>query len=308
VNDRRTRTRDLLVSVVGGGDPDLLRNCLRSIPAACGDLSYDVTVVDNASLNATAQMVRDEFPQARLIINARRLGFSANHNQVIRPLLRSSSHDFIGILNDDTELDPEALLILVRACRSKRMGVVGPGIRGTDGAAQPSQFAFPTLSGELDRVLLRRNRGAESGGWLNGSCLVLSTERLRSVGPLDERFFLFFEDTDLCRRLSDLGLACGVVPEAGMLHHGHSTIATPRMGSTMELQMLRSRYLYYDKHFGRGRAALAMVIVKSEFVLRALRATVLGRLGRRTELHKRDLLLSLIRYNPKSPLAHEVEA
>jgi GT2 family glycosyltransferase len=129
------------------------------------------------------------------------------------------------------------------------------------------------------------------------------------VGPLDERFFLFFEDTDLSRRLADRGLASVVVSEATMLHHGHSTVARPEFGSAMERQMLRSRYLYYRKHFGRRQAAVSMLIVKAELIARAAKLAVLGSVrGRPDERHKRDLLLSLVRSDPKSPLAHETSA
>lgn len=303
-------TRELLISLVSMSNRELLRRCLRSIPAACGDLSYDVAIVDNVSTDGSVEMVSAEFPWARVSRNPHRLGFSANHNQNLLPLLQSGSHAFVCILNEDTELDPGSLRALVEACRrDPTVGVAGPRIRGTGGESQASLLAFPSLSREIRRSLLRTSDEVTSGGWLNGSCLVLSLETLRRVGPLDQRFFLFFEDTDLSRRLADSGLAAVIVSKATMLHHGHSTVARPEFGSAMERQMLRSRYLYYRKHLGRRQAALAMLIVKAELTARAAKAALLGSVCRRPdERDKRDLLLSLVQSDPKRHLDHEISS
>jgi GT2 family glycosyltransferase len=287
---------------------DLLRRCLRSIPAACGSLRYDVCVVDNMSTDGSAGMVADCFPDVSLTVNSSRRGFSANHNQTLVPAMRSRSHDFVCILNDDTELAPGCLEALVRTCRDDpSVGMAGPVIRGADGRRQASLFRFPTLRREIVQNWLRRSCEVPSDGWLNGSCLVLSLDALRSVGPLDERFFLFYEDADLSRRLADRRLESAVVPDATIVHLGHATISNPEFGHAMELQMLRSTYLYYEKHFGRRYAAAAVFVARTTYAARAVKAAVLDALLHRSEdRRKRDLMVSLLRYDPRAPLAHEI--
>jgi GT2 family glycosyltransferase len=254
-------------------------------------------------------MVRQEHPHVRFSVNGSRKGFSANHNQTLLPAMRSGSHDFACILNDDTELDPGSLRTLVQACRDDPgLGVVGPAIRGTDGRLQPSMFAFPSLRCEMAQNWLRRICEVPGGGWLNGCCLVLSLETLRSAGSLDERFFLFYEDTDLSRRLARCGLTAAIVPQATILHHGHATIQNPRFGNAMELQMLRSRHLYYLKHHGRVYASAALFVARASYAARATRAALRSaRFRQADERFKRDLMLALIRYDPRAPLAHEAD-
>jgi GT2 family glycosyltransferase len=299
----------LLISLISMNNRDLLRRCLRSIPAACDSLRYGISVVDNMSTDGSVEMVADCFPNVGLIVNSSRRGFSANHNQTLLPAMRSGSHDFVCILNDDTELDPGSLFELVQACRDDpSLGMAGPVIRGADGERQASLFRFPTLRREVVQNWLRKSCEVSSDGWLNGSCLVLSLDALRSVGPLDERFFLFYEDADLSRRLAERGLSTAVVADATIVHHGHATIANPKFGHAMELQTLRSTYLYYEKHFGRLYAAAALFVARTTYAARAVKAIVLGALYQRSEDRwKRDLMLSLLRYDPRAPLAHELD-
>lgn len=303
------KRRDLLISLVNTNNRELLRSCLDSLPGACGELTCDVSVIDNASDDGSAEMVRSDYPRVRLIVNTRRLGFSANHNQNLVPAMREASHRYLCVLNEDIEFSERALAEIVSACdRDPSIGVAGPRIHGRDGEPQPSLFRYPTIAGDLRGSLLRTGNAVAANGWLNGSCLVLRTETLAAIGPLDERFFIFFEDTDLSRRLAVLGLRAAVISAARMLHHGHSTVASPQFGSASERQMLRSRYLYYDKHVGRRYAALAVAGMKSEHLIRALKAAALATGGREGEREKLKVLLSLIRYNPRHPLEHEVNA
>ena len=137
---------DVAVSLVNTDNRELLERCLRSIPLACSGLSWRATVVDNASGDGSAEMVAELFTWAELLRNDRRLGFSANHNQVIEPALDAETARYVLILNEDTELDPHAVTTLVEVADSRpRLGAVGPTIYGSDGRTQPSYDRFPTL-------------------------------------------------------------------------------------------------------------------------------------------------------------------
>lgn len=299
---------DVVISIVNTGHRELLRACLRSLPPACEGLRWKATVVDNVSDDGSFEMVSKGFSWADLLRNDKRLGFSTNHNRVIRQVLSKGSARYLLILNEDTELDPGSVAALVELCDANpRLGAAGPLVRGEDGRIQPSLFRFPTVRSELWAALRpkRRSRPPAESGWLNGSCLLVRTEALREVGPLDERFFIFFEDTDLALRLSEAGWDSALCREAAILHHGHETVSQPAFGTAMERQMLRSRYLYFRKHGGPLRAAAVAALTRAAFLARALKALAESALAGRAQRSTAALLLELARYDPRSPLPHE---
>jgi GT2 family glycosyltransferase len=300
---------DVEVSLVNTNNSDLLRACLASLPEAAGALSWHATVVDNASDDGSPEVVRLEFPWARLIENPQRVGFSANHNQVIRDVVSHDSARYVLVLNEDTELESGSLEELVSfADREDRLGAAGPRLIESDGREQVSYFRFPGVLEQFWSTLRPGPppRRAETGGWLNGSCVLVRTEAFRRIGPLDERFFIFFEDTDLGLRLHRAVWRSAVCKSSRVVHHGHQTVSQSGVGTHMEQQMLRSRYLYFRKHHGRRTAALVVALVRMALGVRATKAFLTGfitRDGRERRLA--GLLWSLARYDPVAPLPHE---
>jgi N-acetylglucosaminyl-diphospho-decaprenol L-rhamnosyltransferase len=300
---------DVEVSLVNTNNRDLLRACLASLPEAARALTWHATVVDNASDDGSPEVVRLEFPWARLIENTQRVGFSANHNQVIGEVLSHDSARYVLVLNEDTELEPGSLEELVSfADREERLGAAGPRLVEKDGREQASYFRFPAVLEQFWSTLKpgKPPRRAETGGWLNGSCLLVRTEALRRVGPLDARFFIFFEDTDLGLRLHRAGWRSAVCESSTVVHHGHQTVSQSGAGTHMERQMLRSRYLYFRKHHGRHTAALVVALVRMALVVRAAKALLTGSIRRDGgERRLAGFLWSLARYDPVTPLPHE---
>jgi len=297
---------DVDISLVSTDNRDLLEACLRSLPAACEGLAWRACVVDNASSDGTSEAVARDFPWARVLRNEHRLGFSANHNQVIGPLLEAGAARYVVVLNEDTELDPGSVAALVAYADDRpRIGVVGPEIYGADGERQPSFFRFPHVCGQIWSTLRpgRNPRGPSSNGWLNGSCLLVRVSALQEIGALDERFFIFFEDTDLGYRMHLAGWESTVAPGVRILHHGHMTVSQPALGSAMERQMLRSRYLYFEKHHGRRQARLVANGVRLALFMRAVKARVRRETSDGNRAHV--LLAGAARYSPTNPLPHE---
>ncbi|MGZ4418094.1 MAG: glycosyltransferase family 2 protein [Gaiellaceae bacterium] len=303
---------DVEVSLVNTNNREFLRACLASLPAAAGALTWHATVVDNASDDGSPEVVRLEFPWARLIENTQRIGFSANHNQVIGEVISHDSARYVLVLNEDTELEPGSLEELVSfADREDRLGAAGPLLVEKDGREQVSYFRFPAVLEQFWSMLRpgQPPRRAETAGWLNGSCLLVRTEALRQVGPLDARFFIFFEDTDLGLRLHRAGWRSAVCESARVLHHAHQTVSQPGVGTRMERQMLRSRYLYFRKHHGRYRSALLALLVRAALALRATKASAGAILHRDPSERKlAELLWDLVRYDPQKVLEHEAFA
>lgn len=300
---------DVEVSVVNTDNRDLLRQCLSSLAGACVGLRWRATVVDNASTDGSAAMIRAEFPGTRLLSNRVRLGFSANHNQVLRRVVEGQTARYALILNEDTYLDPLAVSLLVSFCDAHRqIGAAGPSIRGEDGSPQASLYPFPTMCNQVGYVLrhIANTNWRGTPAWLNGSCLLLRTQALCQVGLLDERFFIFFEDTDLGLRLVKAGWSSSLYPQAGMVHYGHRTVSHPRRAQAMERQMRRSQYLFFLKHKGRFHAAQTAHAVGAAIRLRAVKARLLATLrGDASQHAKADRLFDLARYDPRVLLAHE---
>jgi len=303
---------DVEVSLVNTNNRDLLRACLASLPAAAGALRWQATVVDNASDDRSPEVVRLEFPWARLIENPQRAGFSANHNQVIGEVVSHDSARYVLVLNEDTELEPGSLEELVSfADREARLGAAGPRLVEPNGKQQASFFPFPTFSGEFWWAL-RPGRSlleAPDDGWLNGSCLLLRTDALRQVGTLDVRFFIFFEDTDLGLRLHRAGWRSAICESSTVVHHGHQTVSQSGVGAHMERQILRSRYLYFHKHHGPYHSALLALLVRVALAIRATKASAIASLRRDPSERKlAELLWGLVRYDPQKALDHEAFA
>jgi GT2 family glycosyltransferase len=303
---------DVELSIVNTNNRDLLRACLASIAGACEGLRWHATVVDNASTDGSAELVLTNYPNMTLLRNRTRLGFSANHNQVLRPWLDQSKARYCLILNEDTTLDRGSLAELVAfADGHARTGAIGPAISGSDGLPQPSLFPFPTVLDQARAALRPAAQLVKPGraGWLNGSCLLLRLEALRQIGPLDERFFIFFEDTDLGLRLSQAGWECAVCDRARITHLGHRTVSKPTLSSAMERQVRRSQYLYFRKHRGWLEAAMLSALVRLALGMRAIKALAAGMVRRDgAEWTLGTLMVALAAYRPSVALPHEVTA
>jgi GT2 family glycosyltransferase len=216
---------DLTISIATWDNRDLVAGCLRSIEPQRVDAAVEVFVVDNASTDGTADMIRREFPWAQLIRNERSQGFSANHNQV----LRRAAGRFVLLLNDDTVVEEGALAHATRFMGANDdVGAVGCTLVKPDGVPEHISQRFPH---PLDPILpgLRRKVNPRTEGRhgteavevdrLSGACLVVRREVLERIGLLDERFDpAYGEDTDLCLRIKQAGWRIYRLPDARVVH------------------------------------------------------------------------------------------
>jgi GT2 family glycosyltransferase len=285
---------DLSVSVVSFRTPALLRQCLRALETERERVDMDVTVVDNASGDGSAEMVAAQFGWVRLIRNERNVGFGAAHNQV----LRSAAGRYLLVLNSDAVPRPGALRTLVAFMTAHApVAVAGPRLRYPDGSDQPSRRRFPTLATLFvestqiqrfwpDTALLRRyyvaDRSAEASqdvDWLVGACLCVRASAAREVGWFDERFFMYSEELDWCRRFRAAGWRVAYVPAAEVTHlEGGST----RLDlEARDRQFQASKLKYVEKWHGRGAARALRAYLVVEYVLRAGEEMVKLALGSR---------------------------
>lgn len=255
---------DLTISIVNDNNRELLRGCLRSIYEHAGKPSFEVYVVDNASSDNSAEMVRQEFPQVHLICNHVRRGFSANHNLV----LRQGTGRYFLLLNDDTVVMSEALVDLVRFMdEHPEAGVVGCKLLNPDGMLQRTANRFPTLAFGLLEILSinhlwpnnpihrhniysrwDRNSLREVDA-VSGACLMVRREAMAQAGLLDENFFLYIEEVDWCYRIKKANWRVYYSPHAQVIHYGgQSTKKLNR--DTLDSIYWESFLYFYKKHYG----------------------------------------------------------
>lgn len=300
---------DVVISIVDHENRELVRRCLLSLPAACDGLDWEVTVIDNVSGDGSVEMLACEFPDVHVLENQARMGFGANHNQVLRPLIEGSGEQaaprYALILNDDTSLQPAAVSRMVQMLDADpMMAAVAPTILDREGRAGATRIAYPNAKNAWRCDWTGRTEPPDSEqGFLQGCCLLLRVTAIAQIGPFDERFFLFYEDADLSRRLADAGWYLNVCAEAVVEHLGHVSVLGPALAVFTPKQGRRSRYLYLCKHEGRAGAELITTIGRLLLLVRAARATA-GAIRRHDPARRSRArrLFGLARLNPRYPV------
>lgn len=249
-----------------------LHRCLTSLATFCSD--SQIIVVDNASTDGTADMVRTEFPSIQLIQNSANLGFATANNQGIA----RATGDWVVLLNPDTELtqDPRPAVI---ACgnRHDATGIVACALRNADGSIQPSLRRFPTIPSQVGIMLkvhhllpklksfqhyfandvdYTREQQADQPA---GAFLAIHRSVLEKVGLLDNHYWIWFEDVDYCLRAKKAGFEIWYTPEASVTHFGG--VAFSKKPSFQKQKMFqRSLVLYMMKHKGKAAGWLFMML------------------------------------------------
>jgi GT2 family glycosyltransferase len=226
------------VAVISWNTKALLRRCLGSVGRFLSGLPHEVLVVDNASRDGSADMVAEEFPEARLFRNSENLGFGAANNQA----MAAARGEFFLLLNSDAELlDDGAERLLERVRARPEVGVAGLRILRPDGRVQPSARRFPTLSRLcvsgywLNRGLPRPfiedlllghywdHCGEREADWVIGACMLVRREVFRDTGGFDSEMFLYGEEVEWCHRIRERGWKVLFSPVGSILHLEHQS-------------------------------------------------------------------------------------
>lgn len=278
--------RRCLASLFRPEDPEVLEawegagRPLRVFPRE--SCSVEVIVVDQESVDRSAEMVEEEWPEAKLVIQRPNLGFAGGNNVAYR----HARGRYFLLLNSDTVVRPGWLSELVRyADAQPRAGLVGPKLVNPDGSLQYSCRRFPTLGAGLFRNtplqwLLPRNHytsdylmqswdhsSAQQVDWLSGACLMARREMIDEIGVLDERYFMYLEDTDWAFRAHKADWEVHYVPEPVVLHEiGRSSDRRPRRMIVMHHQ---SAYRYFSEHTAAGKSLPGRLLLIALLTFRA---------------------------------------
>ena len=274
-----TATPALSVVVVSWNTRELLTRCLESVRQSRATGGIEVVVVDNASVDGSAQVVRERFPWVRLLANTENVGFARANNQAIP----WTTGRYVLLLNPDTEVEPDAIETLLRFMEDHpQAGAAGPRLMGGDGAVQRSCHPAPTLSRELWRLFhldtLRPlawypienwdQRTARPVDVVQGACMMVRREALQQAGLLDEQYFIYSEEVDLCYRLRQHAWEIWWVPRATVVHHGGQS--TRQVAAAMFLRLYQSKVLYFRKNYGPHAAQRYKLILLGATVARLL--------------------------------------
>jgi len=278
------------------GREDLLA-CLEAIGRTHPpDLGHEVLVLDNASDDGSAEAVRERFPDARLLALERRTGKAENDST----LLRESRGKYCLLLNEDSELREGAARALVDALERDPVAAAA-GAQLLTSAGEPTACAWrlPDAGWALAAAVFLHDRYAVQSrgtavrevGWVQSSAMLVRRDAAAQVSWLDPAFFVYSDETDFCRRLSDAGWRIVFVPHARAVHHDQLGTDAAAMRRRI-VEFHRNRDLYFRKHGMRFTRALWRVCWTWAYLVRAAAAVALpSRDPRRYLMHARQQLM-----------------
>jgi N-acetylglucosaminyl-diphospho-decaprenol L-rhamnosyltransferase len=257
---------DLTIVVVNYNTAHLLQPMFDAIAGASAGLALQTIVVDNASKDGSAALIRERYPQVELIANDSNVGFGRANNQAI-PLIRGA---YVLLLNTDAFVSPDTLVKTLATMRANPdCGVLGVRLVGRDGVQQPSCRWFPTPA---NTFLLRTGLArwfpwvhgiddprwdpsvSRDCDWVPGCYYLMPREVVERVGLFDPRFFLYSEEVDHCKRVRQAGWRVHYCADTSVVHLGGESAKTvgeiTESGRQISALQIESELLFFRKHHG----------------------------------------------------------
>lgn len=292
---------DVSIIIVSYNTSELLADCLNSIKVATSKLTMEIFVVDNNSSDGSAEMVKKDFPNVKLIANKENVGFSKANNQA----LKKASGKYILILNPDTRLMPETIKIM-KNYMDKNQSVAVSTCRvelpnGRLDADCRRHFPTPWRAFCHFSRLSKLFKGSKLFdqyyvGYLSdkteheldacvGAFMFIRCTAIEKVGYFDEDFFFYGEDLDWCWRFKDAGYKITYYPQTKIIHYKgvssgikkvskHLTLATKSSKRKAIMESTRAMELFYKKHYtDKYPAYLNKLIIMTIKILTVLRLT-----------------------------------
>jgi N-acetylglucosaminyl-diphospho-decaprenol L-rhamnosyltransferase len=305
-----TALHDLAIIIVSTNEAHWIRPCLRSVFDRLGDVRADVVVVDNESSDGTPHVVATEFPDAR-VVWSRNHGFSHANNRA----LMTCDARYVLFLNPDTEIVEGTFAELVQAMDARpTVGLAGARQVNAEGRLDTTIRRFPNalralgeafsaerLPGrprwlgerELDPEAYDREVACD---WTSGSFMLTRREAIESAGFLDERFFMYSDETDLCRRIKCAGWEIRHLPLMTIIHHEGKAGVQPKIESLTAY----NRIAYARKHFSPAHRAFYSGAILLRHSMRSVYAGR-GEIGRRRQQANRQVVRTLL---GRAPVPH----
>jgi GT2 family glycosyltransferase len=259
---------ELSIVILNYKSKELTAHCVNTIRKSGKEEDFEIIIVDNDSGDNSAEFLHNAFPEIRVIANKKNLGYGAGNNIGIK----QAKGDYVLILNPDVEMEyPEIRKMLTYIKNYPDVGIVGPQLIYPNGQIQDSYRKFPKF---CDLIIKRTNlhkfpifkkrmtdylmhgvnpHKIQEVDWLVGAALLVPRWAFKMVGYFDERYFLFLEDTDLCRRAWERGLKVMYFPEAKAIHN-HQRLS---QGKSWRVLLNKNLYIHMSsasKYFWKWRS------------------------------------------------------
>jgi GT2 family glycosyltransferase len=256
---------DLSIIIVSHNTRPDLENCLRSLHQHPPDLSHDILVIDNASVDGSVDAVRTQWPRVQTIALDHNVGFASANNVGIR----QSGGELVLLLNSDTIVPAEAIDRLVAAMRElPRASVVGPRIVDAEGQPELSFGRMMSPVAEARQKLIVRFASSERVGamtskirevdWVSGACLLVRRRDAEAAGLLDERYFMYCEDVDFCAAIRRNGGKVYFTPASEIVHLRGRSWRTNPAGTADRYR--QSQLAFYRKHHPKWAPLLRLYL------------------------------------------------
>ena len=288
---------DLSVIIVNYNTKKLIVNCLESIFKFTKDIRYEVTVVDNGSKDGSLQILKNKYPQVKLILNKENLGFTKANNQGIK----ISKGEYILLLNSDTYLIENSLKKLIDKAKSlSNLGAIGPQLLNTDKSIQQSAGFFPHLpqvffwmsfiddlpGGQYlkpyhvdhDNFYSQKSSAYQADkqvDWVTAAAILVPGSVIKKVGALDEKIFMYGEEVEWCYRIKKAGYNIYFSPIAKIVHIGRgSSQKIPNKAFIGEYQGV---IYFYAKYKSKVSLQIVRLLLTIGALARIIIFTLLGR-------------------------------
>lgn len=274
----------VIVNYNGGSE---IIACLRSLFISEQRVRFEVAVVDNGSTDGSLELIMAQYPLVKVYALGENRGFAAACNVGIANTQASA----ILLLNPDTEIRGQAISLLWEALEQhEAWGIVGARMLDRRGIPYRAARRFPQVKdlvfdclglsklfpgSRLFNGYLYGERPLEqitAVDQVEGSCLMISSAAWKSVGPLDERFFIFFEEVDWCKRVKEAGFEISIVTKAEVLHHISSTMS--KHYERIRKIHAQSAMKYFAKHHGQAGLKRLRTAMRAALYVRMLLLTV----------------------------------
>jgi GT2 family glycosyltransferase len=271
---------DLSIIIVNWNTKDLLEDCLKSlieIDWQSLHINSEIVVVDNASSDKSAEMVKKNFINVKLIENNFNTGFGKGANKAAK----QATGTYYLISNADVVYSSSAIKCMISCLDSdSKITAVAPKLIGKDGKKQTSAFKFPTLKrlafeqllslGNYGEISLKDEDSSKSDGlmntfievdWVLGATFMIRAKDFLDMGEFKEKYFMYSEETDLFFRLKNRGGKIFYLPDVSVLHIGKGS--SSQVSEKMLLQQTRSLIIYFEENHGKfsGLAAKIFIII-----------------------------------------------
>ena len=275
---------NLSIIIINFNTSDFLDQCLQSIVQSRSSEEFEIIVVDNASTDGHSEMVKGKYPTINWIQNEKNVGFVSANNQAIT----KARGMYLLFLNPDTEILDNGLGTLLDYLKNNsHVGVVGPQLLNSDRTFQHSYFSFPSFTSIFIEHILSarmmkwvehpkpRSSFPLSVDVIRGACLMTRKSLIEEIGGMNEKMFMYSEETDLCYKIQGLQYSVQYIPTAQVIHHERKSMET-QANSFVGYHYIRSKVLFLKENYPFLKAKILVGLIKFSLIVKPIIFRIFG--------------------------------